>query len=166
MGTGTGTGRKLRIPSVLLLTAAVVAALPSAFFPQLAQVSFASAAVFLMMLCTEQAGRVLMMLFALLIVPLPAVMSEGDGSFALALSSVLFAAAAAALRSFLFGDFPYRLPEGGDESAYENRFVRREIRHAGLSPDIKSTGRSVMFSIGVSREGMEKGLVRKARADG
>lgn len=50
-----------------------------------------------MMLCTEQAGRVLMMLFALLIVPLPAVMSEGDGSFALALSSVLFAAAAAAL---------------------------------------------------------------------
>ena len=67
MGTGTGTGRKLRIPSVLLLTAAVVAALPSAFFPQLALVSFASAAVFLMMLCTEQAGRVLMML----LLPLP-----------------------------------------------------------------------------------------------
>ena len=79
--------------------------------------------------------------------------------------AVLFSAAAGALRSVLFGDFPYHLPDLGDESVYENRFVRREIRHDSLSPDIKSTGRSVMLNIGVSREGMEKGLIKKTAAE-
>ena len=147
------TGRKLRTLCVLLLSSTVLAALLTAFFPQLSLVSFACCAVFLMML------------FALLIVPLPSVMSSGDGSEALAVSSVLFSAAAGALRSVLFGDFPYHLPDLGDESVYENRFVRREIRHDSLSPDIKSTGRSVMLNIGVSREGMEKGLIKKTAAE-
>ena len=171
------TGRKLRTLCVLLLSSTVLAALLTAFFPQLSLVSFACCAVFLMMLCREQggrvvmmlcreqSGRVVMMLFALLIVPLPSVMSSGDGSAALAVSSVLFSAAAGALRSVLFGDFPYHLPDLGDESVYENRFVRREIRHDSLSPDIKSTGRSVMLNIGVSREGMEKGLIKKTAAE-
>ena len=145
------TGRKLRTLCVLLLSSTVLAALLTAFFPQLSLVSFACCAVFLMMLCREQSGRVVMMLFA--------------GSAALAVSSVLFSAAAGALRSVLFGDFPYHLPDLGDESVYENRFVRREIRHDSLSPDIKSTGRSVMLNIGVSREGMEKGLIKKTAAE-
>ena len=159
------TGRKLRTLCVLLLSSTVLAALLTAFFPQLSLVSFACCAVFLMMLCREQSGRVVMMLFALLIVPLPSVMSSGDGSAALAVSSVLFSAAAGGLRSVRFGDFPYHLPDLGDESVYENRFVRREIRHDSLSPDIKSTGRSVMLNIGVSREGMEKGLIKKSEAE-
>lgn len=95
------TGRKLRTLCVLLLSSTVLAALLTAFFPQLSLVSFACCAVFLMMLCREQSGRVVMMLFALLIVPLPSVMSSGDGSAALAVSSVLFSAAAGALRSVL-----------------------------------------------------------------
>ena len=72
------TGRKLRTLCVLLLSSTVLAALLTAFFPQLSLVSFACCAVFLMMLCREQSGRVVMMLFALLIVPLPSVMSSGS----------------------------------------------------------------------------------------
>ena len=75
------TGRKLRTLCVLLLSSTVLAALLTAFFPQLSLVSFACCAVFLMMLCREQSGRVVMMLFALLIVPLPSVMSSGQCFF-------------------------------------------------------------------------------------
>ena len=132
------TERKLRTVSVFLLLSAVLAAILSSFFPQLSLVSFACAAVFLMTLCSEQSGRVVMMLFALLVVPLPAVMTAGDGSAVLSISSVLFSSAAAVLRRLLFGDFPLALPGSGDSDVYENGFVRREIRHDGLSPDAAS----------------------------
>ena len=155
------TERQLRTVSVFLLLSAVLAAILSSFFPQLSLVSFACAAVFLMTLCSEQSGRVVMMLFALLVVPLPAVMTAGDGSAVLSISSVLFSSAAAVLRRLLFGDFPLALPGSGDSDVYENGFVRREIRHDGLSPEVKSTGRSVMLDTGVSREGMERGLIKK-----
>ena len=113
------TERKLRTVSVFLLLSAVLAAILSSFFPQLSLVSFACAAVFLMTLCSEQSGRVVMMLFALLVVPLPAVMTAGDGSAVLSISSVLFSSAAAVRR----------LPPG-TSGKRRQRCLRERVREA------------------------------------